>query len=100
MFIDKELQEAQGRRLTPIVVTHHAPSPRYVRPWYEGDMLKAAFACGIDRQIGHHQAPLWVHRRMHDTVDDMLGETRMIGNPESYPGWEGRNFNPELVIEI
>ena len=61
-FIESELREAQGACLTPIVITHHAPSPRCVRPWCEGDTLNAALASDLDPLIAQYQPPpLWVH---------------------------------------
>ena len=41
-----------------------------------------------------------VHGHMHDPVNEILGKTRVVANPQGDPGWEGQNFNPELVIEI
>ena len=57
-FIERELREAQAAALTPIVITHHAPGPRCVRPWCEGGTLNAAFASNLDRLIAQHQPPL------------------------------------------
>ena len=99
-FIEEQLREAHDAGLTPIVITHHAPSPRCVQPWYAGSALNAAFASDLDRLIARYQPPLWVHGHMHDSVDEMLGETRVVANPQGYPGWEGRDFDPELVIEM
>ena len=98
-FIEAQLREAHDAGLTPIVITHHAPSPRCVQPWHAGSALNAAFASDLDRLIARYQPPLWVHGHMHDSVDEMLGETRVVANPQGYPGWEGRDFDPELVIE-
>ena len=99
-FIEVQLREAHDAGLIPIVITHHAPSPRCVRPWYAGSALNAAFASDLDCLIARFQPPLWVHGHMHDLVDERLGDTRVVANPQGYPGWESRSFNPELVIEM
>ena len=99
-FIEGELGEAQEDGLTPVVITHHAPSPRCIRPWYEKSRLNPTFASDLDALIARHQPPLWVHGHMHDPVDEMLGDTRIVANPHCYSRVEGHAFNLSLVVEV
>ena len=80
-FIEAELVKTQASGLTPVVITHHAPSARCIRPWFEGSRLNPGFASDLDWVIARYQPALWVHGHMHDCVDESLGETRVMCNP-------------------
>ena len=45
-FIEAELKKAERSGLTPFVITHHAPSPRCIRPWFENSRLNPGFRVG------------------------------------------------------
>ena len=90
----------QAHRSDDIKGTHHAPSPRCVRPWFESSLLNASFASDLEDTIARFQPPLWIHGHMHDATDETLGETRVIANTLGYPGVEGREFDPAFVLEI
>ena len=99
-FIETELWKAIEADLTPVVITHHAPSPRYLRLWFEKSRLNASLVSNLDSVIAQFQPPLWIHGHKHDPVDKLLGDTRVIANPLGYSRVEGCPFNPELVLEI
>ena len=99
-FIEAELEKARDFGLTAVVVTHHAPSPRCIRPWFEKSRLNPGFASDLDSLIARYQPPLWVHGHMHDPVDEMMGDTRILANPHGYSRVEGHSFDPALVIDI
>ena len=99
-FIEGELEKAERFGLTPVVATHHAPSPKCIRPWFEGSRLNPGFASDLDAVIARYQPPLWVHGHMHDRVDVVLGETRVMCNPGGYDGVEEHEFDPALVIDV
>ena len=80
-FIERELEEAEHTGDRVVVVTHHAPSPRSIRPWFKGDPFNCAFASDLDRVIERYQPELWIHGHMHDPVDERLGRTRLLANP-------------------
>ena len=103
-FIAMELRKANFLDLTPVVITHHAPSGHCVHPKYARSNLNAAFASNMDAFIDEHQPLLWIHGHMHDLVDVQLGETRVVCNPQGYPK-EGKNksgpqFDPEFIIDV
>ena len=59
-FIETELEKAEASELTPVVITHHAPSPHCIRPWFKGSRLNPGFASDLDSIIARYQPPLWV----------------------------------------
>lgn len=99
-FIEAELSTARDAGRTAVVITHHAPSPRCVRPWFASNPLNAGFASDLEDLILRFQPPLWIHGHIHDPIDERIGETRVIANPRGYPGVEGRDFNPAFVLEV
>lgn len=99
-FIEAELEQAERLGLTGVVITHHAPSPRCIRPWFEGSRLNPGFASDLDAVITQYQPRLWVHGHMHDRVDERLGETRVVCNPGGYNRVEGHEFDPGFVLEL
>lgn len=99
-FIEGELRAAADAGLTAVVVTHHAPTPRSIRPWYEGNALNPAFASRLDGLIAKFAPPLWIHGHMHDSIDEQLGETRVVANPGGYNARENPKFDPALCVEV
>lgn len=82
-----------------IVVTHNAPSFKCVHSKYFGSELNWLFANTLDNFISKHQPKLWIHGHMHDPVDIMLGETRVICNPRDYEGYgvKWMNFSFKVI---
>ena len=99
-FIEDQLAKAREDGLTPVVITHHAPSPRCIRPWFENSRLNPGFASNLDALIEKYQPVLWVHGHMHDPVDESVGSTRIIANPHGFSRVEGHTFNPALVVNV
>ena len=101
-FIEAKLAQADRAEETAIVITHHAPTRRSIAPRFEGHPLNPGFASDLDRLIERYQPSLWVHGHMHDPVDVMLGDTRVLCNPQGYnPEKESdRGYDPTLCIEI
>ena len=57
-FTETELAKARDAGLTPVVITHHAPSPRCIRPWYENSRLNPGFASDLNALIARSRCPL------------------------------------------
>jgi predicted phosphodiesterase len=83
-----------------IVVTHHAPSPRSIPPFYEGSILNGAFASNLDALVESARVPLWIHGHTHYNVDYRLGATRVLSNQRGYPDRVAEGFDPGLVVEV
>ena len=99
-FIEQELRGAADASLTAVVITHHAPTPRSIRPWYQGNALNPAFASRLDALIAKHAPPLWIHGHMHDSIDEQLGETRVVANPGGYTASENPRYDPTLCVDV
>ena len=101
-FIERELATATEAGTTAVVITHHAPTPRSVAPRFVGDPCSAAFASDLEGVIARYRPTLWVHGHMHDPVDVVLGETRVLCNPAGYDGHANarHGYDPELCIEV
>ena len=83
-----------------VVVTHHGPSPSSVNSKYTGDLANALFVSDLDRIIARYQPRAWIHGHVHDSVDRMLGDTRLLANPRGYPHERNPTFDPRLVIDL
>lgn len=99
-FIEQELRNAADEDLTAVVITHHAPSPRSIRPWYQGNALNPAFASRLDALIARYEPPLWIHGHMHDSIDEQLGGTRVVANPGGYTAAENPRYDPALCVDV
>lgn len=72
-----------------IVMTHHAPTLESIMPQYKGDILNAAYASDLSEQIlRHHNIKYWFHGHMHDSIDYMVNQCRVVCNPRGYAGYE------------
>jgi Icc-related predicted phosphoesterase len=90
-----------GQRTSPVVVvTHHAPSPRSLKPRHVGKPLSAAFASDLEPFVYDCGATLWVHGHVHDACDYVIGNTRVLCNPRGYPDEPADGFDPGLVVEV
>ena len=101
-FITKHLSEPFGG--STVVVSHHAPHPRSVRPMFRGDQLAPAFCSDLTPVIERLQPTLWVHGHDHGSHDYCVGETRILSNQAGYPKRSGArenpSFNPRLIVEV
>lgn len=84
-----------------IVMTHHAPSLKCIHPRFKGDILNGAFVNDLDDRIKEYKnISHWCHGHVHDTVDALVGKTRIIANPRGYRGEANYfNFKP-LYFEV
>lgn len=85
-----------------VVATHHAPSWSSVIPRYQKNTISACFASRLDHLLGFSK--LWIHGHMHDSLDYVENNTRVVCNPRGYCRYdkaqENFDFNPGLIIEI
>lgn len=84
-----------------VVVTHHAPSLSSIHPRYANQyVLNSAFVSDLDwimQQHGHIK--LWTHGHVHDRFDYIVNQTRVVCNPNGYPG-EQSGFDPGLILKV
>lgn len=90
---------ATGGPAHTLVVTHHAPSPRSLRPGWERDLMSAAFASDLTPLIERHAPAAWIHGHVHAALDYRIGATRVICNAAGSPG-QATGWDPACCIEI
>jgi Icc-related predicted phosphoesterase len=75
-----------------VVVGHHAPSKKSVKPRYAEDVeMNGAYSSDLeDFILAHPQIKLWTHGHTHDLFDYNIGDTRIVCNPRGYIGYESR----------
>ena len=86
-----------------VVVTHMAPSFASVNNKYKHQTtVNGAYASDLSEFIlDNENIRVWVHGHMHDPVDYMIGETRVVSNPRGYVGYEDTStFNPDFYFEV
>jgi Icc-related predicted phosphoesterase len=97
-WLQGELAAGDGR--PTVVVTHHAPSARSMRPEHRDDWLSAAYASALDEVVEGSGAALWVHGHTHYSVSYAIGPTRVLANTRGYPDEPATGFDPALVVEV
>lgn len=84
-----------------VLVTHFLPSQRSISPRFRGSNLNDYFATSLLDYVGLEGINLAIHGHTHDSVDYMIGSTRVVCNPYGYHGREvNRKFDPKKLIEI
>lgn len=91
---------AMGATENAVVVTHHAPSMRSVRPGLQDEPSSAAYASHLDDFVAETRARLWIHGHTHYCVDYTIGDTRVCSNQRAYMPSPLPEFNPELVVDV
>jgi Icc-related predicted phosphoesterase len=79
-----------------VVVTHHAPTTQSITPRFRGDNINRFFVTPLDRLISYMAPKLWVHGHMHESLDYMAGDTRIVCNPFGY-AWT-QDYGPMLNV--
>jgi Icc-related predicted phosphoesterase len=93
----------QNRNKPVVVVTHMAPSFQSVNEKYKHDFnTNGGYASEMSEFIlDYENIKVWVHGHMHDPVDYMIGDTRVLCNPRGYIPWEaGNGFDPAFTFEV
>lgn len=87
-----------------VVVTHHAPSLRSIKPQFVDSPLNPCFVSDAEHLIVGGRAALWIHGHMHDGSDYVVdGGTRVLCNPRGYSARgvnENRSFDAACVVAV
>lgn len=83
-----------------VIVTHHAPSARSLRPGLNDQWLNGAYASDLDEFVAASGARLWIHGHTHYSVDYEIGSTRIVSNQRGYPDEPAPGFRPGFVVEV
>ncbi len=84
-----------------VVVTHHLPTFASVAPRWRGSPLNAFFVCDVEQLLRERAPALWIHGHTHESVDTMVGPTRIVCNPFGYVRLdENATFDPRKLVEV
>lgn len=96
----KELFAAELRP-SDVVVTHHLPAYGCVAPRWRGSPLNAYFVCDLEPLIREREPALWIHGHTHESVDIVIGKTRVVANPFGYARVEENPaFEPRMIVTV
>ena len=94
-FIERELEEAEHAGDRAVVTSHHAPSPRSIQDWYEGESIQLRIRIGPgpgDRAVSARALDPRPHARSGGRTawedpgsSRILQGTSMRGRPDSIP---------------
>lgn len=94
-FLDKTLEMFKNRKT--VVITHTAPSITSINNYYRysahHSILNKAFYVDMEDLILKHSPNVWVHGHVHTSVENKIGDTKVLCNPRGYFGYEE---NPEF----
>jgi predicted phosphodiesterase len=83
-----------------VVVSHHLPHRRSIHPKFEDDPLNPGFASDLAYLV-RPPVRLWVHGHTHESLDYVVGGTRVVCNPRGYvPMQPNHAFDPRLVVTV
>lgn len=85
---------------TDVVISHHLPSEKSVKPQYAGSNLNRFFLDDTESGIVRRQPKFWLHGHTHESCDYFIGKTHVLCNPRAYPGERQDHFNSKLVFEV
>jgi hypothetical protein len=87
-WLDWQISQADRPLL---VVTHHAPTPSTIAPYYAGQISNAAFHSDAGDLL---RAPvrMWVHGHTHYNADVLHNDVRVVTNQWGYPREDMRGF--------
>lgn len=99
-----QLMLSEHRDKPFVIMTHHAPSFKSVPEQFAHDQLmNGGYASDLSEFIlDNENIKVWTHGHMHDPVDYMIGDTRIVSNPRGYVGYERHStvFDAGFSFEI
>ena len=82
-FIKYQYEQRGNRKV--VVVTHFLPARECIAERWRGpNLLNDYFANDLGDSISEMSDTTWMFGHTHDSVDIMLGETRVVANPHGY----------------
>jgi len=99
-FIEEAVMSAKIKGNKTVVITHHTPSFRCGHPSFAASAINGLFHNDMDNFVEKVNPDLWICGHVHDSIDLMIGDTRVVGNPHGYYEAKNPNFNPEFIVEV
>lgn len=81
-----------------VVVTHHAPTPATINPFFAGKISNASFHSNLD-SLFNERVQLWVHGHTHHSCKKTVNGIPVVTNQNGYPH-ENVGFDWNLIIEV
>jgi predicted phosphodiesterase len=116
-FLEAEMRKPRDGKL--VVVTHHAPVREMphaaggsgddpgLEPAYRSDLTTLMLSAADEGRGALRPADLWIHGHTHESLDALVGATRVVSNAKGYgpwlprgTTWDNPRFDPNYVIEI
>ena len=84
-----------------IVITHHLPSMDCVAPKWRTSPYNCFFASNQNDTIHQNKPAYWFFGHTHESVEIVIGQSKMVCNPFGYAGYEeNHNFDYYKVFQI
>lgn len=97
-WLRQELLKNQGA--TNVVITHHAPSIKSIRPEKRMEKTVPAYASNLEELVAETEPSIWLHGHLHNSSDYWLGNCRVLCNPRGYSERRNPEFNPLFSFEV
>lgn len=84
-----------------VLTTHHAPSLRSIPERYKDDDLSGAYASDLEGLFFNNpQIKIAIHGHIHERLDYMVNETRILCNPRGYVDMEkiAKTFKLKTIV--
>lgn len=97
-FIKDSYDKIKGKK---VIVTHFLPAVECISPRFrDTGLINYYFANDMGNWISTLSNTTWMFGHTHDSVDFMLGDTRMVCNPYGYDNVEINRQFSHKVIEV
>lgn len=86
-----------------VIVSHFLPAQASVHEKYKNssDILNCYYSNKLDSWLAEMRDTVWVHGHTHESMDYVLGETRVVCNPYGYHEYTTNpHYNHNIVIEV
>ena len=82
-----------------LVVTHHAPTPATIAPFYAGKISNASFHSDAEHLL-RTPVRMWIHGHTHYNADVVRNGVRVVTNQWGYPNEDMTGFRRDGLFEF
>tara|TARA_R100001039_G_C1853280_1_gene114482 strand:+ start:4051 stop:4821 length:771 start_codon:yes stop_codon:yes gene_type:complete len=79
-----------------VVISHHAPFADDALGTIPEGLWPAYTSANLRSLVVRYKPDLWIHGHLHNSVDFVVGSTRILSNPRGYPNGLGGGQNPKF----
>jgi len=92
-------QKLSERHEKTVVVTHHAPTFFHLNDSYISTNLQHSYCSDLSDFIAKNNIDFWLHGHIHQAVDYVFENTRIMSNSRGYRG-QKIGFDAGLLIDV